>query len=324
MSSASASGNTISNQTMRAVRIHQFGGPEQLRTDEVPVPAPGPNEALVKVAGAGVNPVDWKTRNSPAVVQGAELPLILGWDIAGRVVTVGAGVSGLAPEQPVYGLIRFPGVGSAYAEYATAPATELAPRPATLDDIAAAAVPLAGLTAWQALFDVARLREGETLLVNGASGGVGHLAAQLASARGARVLGTTSPRNIDFVRSLGVLAIDYTQPNAFAPYADSVDVVLDTVGGDAGEQLLPVLKRGGRYVTIAGGLPDENAATARGVTAQRYLVHPDGQELAEIGKLIDAGKVRVEVAAAVPFAEAARAHEMSQSGRTRGKIVLVP
>lgn len=314
----------MEQKTMRAVRIHAFGGPEELRYEEAPVPAPGPSEVLVHIGGAGINPVDWKTRSGPGVVRGATLPLILGWDIAGRVVSVGSAVAGLAPTEAVYGLIRFPEAGSAYAEYVTAPANELARRPTTLDDVSAAAVPLAGLTAWQALFDVAHLRAGETVLVNGAAGGVGHLAVQLATARGARVLGTTSAGNLDFVRSLGATPIDYTQPDAFAPYATSVDVVLDTVGGDAGTKLLPVLKNGGRYVTIARGLPDEEAAKARGITAQSYLVHPNGQELAEIAMLIDEGKVHVEIAKTFALAEAAKAQELSQTGHVRGKIVLVP
>ena len=310
-------------RTMKAVRIHANGGPETLMYEDAPVPEPGPDELLIRVHAAGVNPADWKTRRGPGVGGPPSFPLILGWDVAGVIEALDPAVKTMRPGDAVYGMIRFPRPGAAYAEYATAPAADVARKPATLDFVAAAALPLATLTAWQALFEVAGLRAGETLLVNGASGGVGHLAVQIAAAKGARVLGTTSARNASFVHGLGADVIDYTAPDAFAHYTNGVDVVFDTVGGDAGNRLLPVLRRGGRYVTIARGMPPDGAADAAGVAARRYLVHPDGAQLAEIARLVDEGKVRPHVEAALPLAEARRAHELSEGGHVRGKIVLV-
>lgn len=306
---------------MKAIRIHAYGGPEVLVYEDAPRPVAGPGEVLVRVHAAGVNPADWRRRTGGFPTD-KPFPLIPGWDIAGVVEAVGPETTAFQEGDAVYGMIRFPQPGSAYAEYATAPTADLAHKPQTIDYIRAAGVPLAALTAWQGMFEHANLAPGQTVLITNASGGVGHLAIQLAKAKGAHVIGVASGRNADFLRELGVdQFIDYTT-TPLEKAAQDVDLVFDTVVGENQDRLLTVLKPGGRLVSIVFGQYSAEKAAAAGVTTFNMLVHPDGQQLAEIAGLIDAGRVRVEHDTVLPLSEARKAHERSESHRARGKIVL--
>lgn len=304
---------------MKAVRIHSYGGSEVLRSEEAPKPQPGPGEALVRVHAAGVNPVDWKAclgrfRQFP-------LPFIPGWDVSGVVEALGPDTSGLAVGDEVFGLIRFPEPGNAYAELTTAPVEHLARKPKTIDHVQAAGLPLAALTALQA-FEKAQLRAGQSVLVLGAAGGVGHLAVQLAKARGARVAGTSSGRNVEFVRGYGLdQFIDYTTTPVESAIRN-VDVVLDTVGGDARDRALGTLRKGGTLVSIVGPPVAPERAAAAGVTACNLLVQPSHAQLEELARLVDGGRLKVYVETVLPLADARTAHERSQTGRVRGKLVL--
>jgi NADPH2:quinone reductase len=299
-------------RTMKASRIHSFGDRRKLVYETAPRPRPGDGEILVRVHAAGVNPVDWKTRQGLGVAETLPaFPVVLGWDVSGVVAAAGKGAMRFREGDEVYGMIRFPGMGGAYAQYATAPAGHLASKPASVDHIQAASVPLAALTAWQALFDVADLQPGQRVLIHAAAGGVGHLAVQLAKWKGAYVVGTASRRNLDFVRQLGA---DETFDYGASPFEDSLrdfDVVLDAVGGDIASRSYPVLRKGGTLVSI----------THSG-DAARAQVKPDGEQLARIADLIDAGRLRPVVETVFPLSEAGLAHELSEKGRTRGKIVL--
>lgn len=308
--------------TMKAVRMHAFGGPEVLQYEDAPRPKAGAGEVLVKVYAAGINPVDWKTRtNLRGQRKASELPLILGWDISGVIEEVGSEVTQFKPGDAVYGMIRFPQFGSAYAEYATTPVSHITFKPATISHIEAAGVPLAALTAWQDLFEKVDLKAGQKVLVNGAAGGVGHFAVQFARVTGAHVLGTASASKLDFLRSLGVdEPIDY-KATPFEQVAQEVDVFFDTVG-DAAERSLAVIKPGGDYVTVVPGFTPLEKAAEKGIRMQSHLVYPNAGQLAEIARLIDAGKVRSVIETVLPLPEAAKAHELSQTGRTTGKIVL--
>lgn len=309
--------------TMNAVRIHANGGREVLKYESAPVPMPGEGELLVRVIGAGVNPVDYKIRNGGFRRVTADQPLILGFDIAGVVHAVGPNVTKFKVDDAVFAYTAL-SRGGAYAEFAIAKESEAAPKPKSLTFIEAAAVPLAALTAWQALVDAGGLTEGQTVLIHGGSGGVGAFAVQIAKARGAKVLATASARNQQFLRELGAdVVIDYATQKFedMAKEAGGVDVVLDTVGGDTQKRSFAALKRGGTLVSIVGA-PDQNLAKEKGVTAKGILVKPDAAQLAHIGELIDAGKIKVTVSATVPLADVAKAHEMIETGHTRGKIVL--
>lgn len=308
--------------TMKAVRIHAFGGPETLVYEDAPRPTPEAGEVLIRIHAVGINPVDWKTRQGRGVAgKTIRFPLILGWDVSGTVAALGAGVTAFAVGDEVYGMIRFPQFGSAYAEYATAPVAHLARKPGAVDHITAAAVPLAGLTAWQALFDTADLQPGQTVLIHAAAGGVGHLAVQLAKWRGAHVIGTASARNAGLLRELGVdQIVDYTA-TPFEEAISQVDVALDTVGGETLARSFPVVRPGGIVVSIVDHSARDRAA-GTGVRGERILVAPNADQLVELARLIDADTLRPLVETVVPLAEARSAHELSESHRTRGKIVL--
>ncbi len=309
-------------RTMKAVRIHEYGGPEVMRYEDAPVPEPGPDEVLVRVHAAGVNPVDWKTRSGGGQAKkiGEQFPLVLGWDLSGTVEEVGPEASGWTVGDEVFGLVRFPQPGATFAEYAAAPARELAAKPVSLTHVEAAAVPLAALTAWQALFEAGGLGPGQTILVHAAAGGVGHLAVQLARWKDARVVGTASGRNSGFLRSLGVEPVDYTHER-FEDAVTDADLVLDALGGDVMERSLGTLRRGGILVSIRDE-PSEEKLEEHGVRAERVLVHPDGHQLGEIASLIEAGEVRPVVDTELPLPEVNEAFAASEAGHTRGKIVL--
>ncbi|MEU9130626.1 NADP-dependent oxidoreductase [Kitasatospora sp. NPDC048540] len=304
---------------MRAVVVEQWGGPETLVEREVERPVPGLNEVLVRVHAAGVNPVDWKTRASGALVEWGAVPAV-GWDVSGTVEAVGPGVGLFRPGDEVFGMPLFPRQAGAYAEFVVAPARHLARKPAGLTHTEAAALPLAALTAWQALVDTANVRPGERVLIHAAAGGVGHLAVQIAKARGAYVIGTASAGKHDLVRELGAdEVIDYRAVR-FEDVVSDVDVVLDGIGGETAERSLKVLRPGGRLITLPG--PDDVPAAADGVRAVWVLVEPDHLGLREIGALVERGELKPVVGAVVPLVEAAKAHELGEQGSVTGKIVL--
>lgn len=316
------------SKTMYAVVQDTFGGPEVLRVREVVRPEPLPTEVLVRVHAAGVNPVDWKTRGGTGMagVLG-EPPFVLGWDVSGVVESVGFGVTTLQAGDEVYGMPWFPRAAGGYAEYVTAPARQFAGKPTSLSHEQAAAVPLAALTAWQALVDTADVRAGQRVLIHAAAGGVGHFAVQFARHLGAHVIATASGARHAWLREIGADEfIDYTTVR-FEDAVEDVDVVIDLVGDhhdQTGLRSLEVLRPGGLLVAIPAGVSAElaQAAAARAVRVTAFLVEPDGPALARIAALIDAGAVVVEVEEVFPLGQAARAHARGENGRTRGKLVL--
>jgi NADPH:quinone reductase-like Zn-dependent oxidoreductase len=297
---------------MRAAVMHETGGPEVLRYEEAEPPEPGADEVLIRVRAASVNPADWKARRG---FREMPLPAVLGHDASGTVETSRS--DAFAEGDEVFGMTA----SGAYAELATASAATIARKPAALSHEQAAALPVAGMTAWQALFDRGGLESGQTALIAGAAGGVGHLGVQFAKRAGARTIGTGSARNRDFVIGLGADEyVDYTAQDV-ADAVQDADVVFDTVGGDTTESLVPAVRSGGIIVTIAGP-PPEDAAGERGARAALHIASPDADQLAQIGELVAAGDVHVEIAEVLPLAEVARGHELSETGHTRGKIVL--
>ncbi len=307
--------------TMSAIRLHTYGGPEVLVKDEVPRPEPAPGEVLVQVHAAGINPLDWKVRQGHARqwLQ-HHLPLIPGWDVSGVIAAVGPDVVSFKEGDQVFGMLDFKRNG-AYAEFVATKTLHLAPKPASLDHIQAAAVPLACSTAWQALFEIADLQSGQTVLIHAAAGGVGHFAVQLAKWQGARVIGTASADNADFLRELGAdEVIDYRSTPFFEKVHD-VDVVLDPIGGDTQKQSWQVLKKGGILVATLGITSPETAGQCGG-RAQGVAVHPDSSQLGRIATLIDIDHLKPVVTTVLPLDQAAKAHALSQTGHTRGKIVL--
>jgi NADPH:quinone reductase-like Zn-dependent oxidoreductase len=297
---------------MRAVVMHETGDPDVLRYEEAERPEPEDGEVLIRVRAASVNPVDWKYRRGYAE---KELPTVLGQDVSGTVELSRA--EGLAQGDEVFGIAASGG----YAELATAAAGVIAKKPAGVSHEQAAGIPVSGLTAWQALFDRGELERGQTALIAGAAGGVGHFGVQFAQHSGARVIGTGSSRNRDFVLGLGAEEyVDYTQQDV-GDAVSGVDVALDTVGGETTQTLLPTLREGGILVTIASAPPEE-AARERGARAEPLIMSPTSDQLARVAELVAAGEVSVEIADVVPLAEVQRAHELSESGHTRGKLIL--
>ncbi|MEU6770222.1 NADP-dependent oxidoreductase [Streptomyces sp. NPDC046759] len=318
----------MSADMMRAVVQDGFGGPEVLQVQQVPRPVPLPTEVLVRVHAAGINPVDWKTRGGTGMagVLG-EPPFTLGWDVSGVVEEVGFGVTTLKAGDEVYGMPWFPRAANAYAEYVTAPARQFARKPAALDHVHAAAVPLAALTAWQAVVDTAHVRAGQRVLVTAAAGGVGHFAVQFARHLGAHVIATASAARHPWLKELGAdETVDYTTTR-FEDAAGDVDVVIELVGDahdNTSTRSLKVLRPGGLLVAIPAGVSHElaQAAEAASVRVTPFLVEPDGAALTTIADLIDAGHVAVEVEESFPLERADVAHSRGEAGRTRGKLVL--
>ncbi len=306
---------------MRAVVQNSIGGPEVLEFVDRPDPEPKHGEVLVRVAAAGVNPVDVAVRAGFYPLLG-EPPFVLGWDISGTVEALGPDVSGLSVGDEVFGMPRFPAEAAAYAEKVAAPTGELAPKPKALDHIHAAALPLAGLTAWQGLVKAGRLRPGQRVLVHGAAGGVGHLAVQIAKARGAVVVATASTGKVDFVRGLGAdEVIDYRKEN-FIERVGDIDLALETVGGDHAVDTLKVLRPGGALISLLGvSETAEAAARERGVRIERISVRPDRDALLELAKLVEDGRLKVHVDRTFPLAQAGDAHKLLGT-KPKGKIVL--
>ncbi|CAL9345181.1 2-haloacrylate reductase [Streptomyces sp. enrichment culture] len=309
--------------TMRAISQDTLGGPEVLKEIRLERPTPRPNEVLVRVRAAGVNPTDWKHRASGGFL--GEPPFVLGWDVAGTVEAIGIGVAMFQPGDEVFGMLPYPFGHGSHAEYVIAPVRALAHRPAGIDHVQAGALPLVSLTAWQALVERADLRPGQRVLIHAAAGGVGHVAVQIAKARGAYVIGTASAGKHDFLRSIGVdEPVDYRETD-FAEVVKDVDVVLDTIGGDTAVRSLRVLRPGGVVVSILPGGSDEfpREAERLGVRAVEMLVDADHSGMRAIAGLVESGQLRATIAQTFPLSEAARAHALGETGRTTGKLVLV-
>jgi NADPH:quinone reductase-like Zn-dependent oxidoreductase len=315
---------TMSTQnTMRAISQAVLGGPEVLKEVEVERPAPRPNEVLVRVRAAGVNPTDWKHRATGGFL--GEPPFVLGWDVSGVVEAVGIGVAAFAPGDEVFGMLPYPFGHGSHAEYVIAPVRALARKPAGTDHVQAGALPLVSLTAWQALVEHAGLRAGQRVLIHAAAGGVGHVAVQIAKARGAYVIGTASAGKHEFLREIGVdEAVDYRETD-FTEAVKDADVVLDTIGGDNALRSLRVLRPGGVLVSILPGGSDDlyEEAERLGVRALRMLVDADRSGMEAIAELVEAGKLHATIAGTFPLAAAAEAHASGDTGRTTGKLVLV-
>ncbi len=304
---------------MKAVRMHAFGGPEALHVDEIPMPQPGDDEVVVKVRAASINPIDWKMRSGRAGLRQEQLPLVLGRDVSGTVEICGARAHALKKGDPVYAMLGWDRGG--YAEYALVKAAEGATKPASLDHVHAAAVPLAALTAWQGLFDHGGLQAGQRVLIHGGAGGVGHFAVQFAKAKGAFVATTVSGEDIDFVRQLGAdLAIDY-KVQRFEEVARDIDLVLDLIGGETQQRSWAVLKDGGALVSTLAQ-PSQEKAQQVHARAMFYVAQPNAAQLSEISRLIDEGKICPMVQATFPLAQAGTAQRTLEEEHTQGKIVL--
>jgi NADPH:quinone reductase-like Zn-dependent oxidoreductase len=307
---------------MRVVQIHSFGPSDVLKLESAPTPQPGEGEVLVRVHATSINPVDVKTRAGSGLsgMYKDLLPVILGWDVSGVIEAVGASVTEFKIGDEVYGMPLFPALAKTYAEYMVAPASQLAKKSASLSHNEAAALPLVALTAHQALGTI-NLKAGESILIHAAAGGVGHVAVQLAKARGANVIGTASSRNHDFVKSLGAdEVIDYTKV-PFETVVKDVAAVFDCVGGEVLPRSYGVLRAGGRLVTIAGQ-PSEDLAKQHNIQVYRVLVKPDKSGLESLTSLVEAGRLKPTVSATFPLEDIAKAHDEVASGHVRGKVVV--
>ncbi len=305
---------------MKAVQINDFGDRSVLALNDIAIPTPAENEVLIKVKSASVNPVDWKIREGYLQpMLNHPLPLTLGWDVSGEVAAIGENVSSLKVGDAVYSRPDIAKNGS-YAEYITVAADEVALKPSSLTWQEAAGVPLASLTAWQSLYEFAKLEAGERVLIHAGSGAVGQFAIQLAKLRGAYIYTTTSSRNTELVQSLGAdQAIDYHQED-FSELKD-IDVVFDTIGGDTQANSWKTLKKGGRLVSITEN-PDEATATKHGVSAFFCFVQPNREQLEKLAEFADAGQLKVSIDSEFGLDQVAEAHERSETGRAQGKIII--
>lgn len=312
---------------MKAIAIKEFGGIEKLMLTDIPKPEPAPNELLIEVVYTAVNPVDWKIREGKLnKVLPHQFPLIPGWDAAGTVAAIGKNVKNFKVGDEIFAYCRKPIVQwGTYAEYVAFDADNVAKKPSNINFAQAAAIPLAGLTAWQALFDSLKLKKGETILIHAGAGGVGSLAIQFAKHAGAKVITTASTKNHAYVKKLGAdAAIDYTggfvsKVKEIAP--QGVDAVLDCVGGQTLTDSVSVLKPKGRLVSIVGHL-DPALAAKHQIHSDYLFVAPNGKQLAEIAKLISENKVKAPSIEEMPLKDAAKAHEKNQQRHIQGKIVL--
>lgn len=306
--------------TIKAIIVHEYGGPEVLKYEDAPRPEPKDDEILVRVMAAGVNPVDAGIRAGRFNRGSGNLPLIPGMDVAGVVEKTGAKITKFKRNDPVYAYLSFKEQGG-YAEFAIAKEDEVAIKPKAITFEGAAAVPLAATTAWQALIDTAKIDKGQTVLIHGGSGGVGHFAIQIAKARSAKVIATASTANQDLLKQFGVdQAIDYTKTK-FEDMVKDVDVVLDAVRGHTLARSYGVVKKGGIIVSITGQ-PDQAECEKRGIRGASLMAHPDAKVLEDLAKLIDAKKIKPVVSQILPLAEASQAHQQIETRHTRGKIVL--
>ena len=305
---------------MKAIVIHEYGGPEVLKYEDVPRPEPQPDQILVRVVAAGVNPVDGLIRSGMFANEKRAFPIILGGDIAGVVEKAGSKIKKFKAGDPVFAYVSLDNSGG-YAQYALVTEREAAPKPKSLTYVEAAAVPIVAMTAWQALIDTAKLESGQTVLIHGGSGGVGSFAIQIAKARRAKVIATASTANQDLLKQLGAdVTIDYTKQK-FEDIAKDVDVVLDSIGKDTLVRSYGVVKKCGIIVSLVAR-PNQAELEKHGIRGAALSVESNSEELAEIGKLIDDKKIKVIVSQAFPLAEARKAQEQVATGHTRGKIVL--
>lgn len=310
---------TNENQ-MRAVQIHQYGGPAEMKLSKISIPEPGEGEVLVRIHAAGVNPLDWKVREGYlAELIPHALPLTLGWDFAGEIESLGKNVNKWHVGDAVYARPDISKNG-AYADYIVVSEDEIAAKPVTLSWQESAGVPLVTLTAWQALNDIAAIKQGDRVLIHAGAGGVGIAAIQLAKKAGATVYTTSSTKNIEFLKELGAdEVIDYTQED-FSKLED-LDIVFDTIGGEVLEKSWANLKKGGSLVSVAE-IPSEELAAKHGVVANFCFVQANAEQLSKISVLIDSGTLKVEIDSVYRFEDFAKAYEKSESGHARGKIVI--
>jgi NADPH:quinone reductase-like Zn-dependent oxidoreductase len=304
---------------MKAVRIHSFGGPEVLRLEDVPKPRPANDEVLIKVRAAGVNPIDYKLRSGEFKPVGMQMPMTLGRDVSGTVEDVGSNVAGVSVGDDVIAMLDSEHGG--YAEYTTAKANGIAAKPGSLDHLHAAAVPLAATTAWQGLFDHGKLKAGERVLIHGAAGGVGHFAVQFAKDRGAYVIATARAEDRDVLRRLGADEIIDYRSERFEDQVREIDLVFDLVAGETQQRSWKVLKDGGRIVSTLQP-PSRDEAARRHAKGEAFMVEPNRDELAQISRLIENGKVSVLVQEVLPLTDVVRAHERLEHEHVRGKVVL--
>ncbi|MFB7716568.1 NADP-dependent oxidoreductase [Nocardia sp. NPDC056100] len=310
-------------KTMRAISQDALGGPEVLREVERPVPQPGPSEILVRVHATALNPTDWGHRRRPGLFL-PEPPFVLGWDVSGEVVAVGIGVTLFQPGDEVFGMLPYPHGHGAAAEYVTGPTRAFARKPANLNHIQAAAIPLAALTAWQSLVDAADVQPGQRVLIHAAAGGVGHFAVQIAKSLGAYVIGTASSANHEFVRGLGAdEVIDYHAVDVHETVRD-VDVILDPIDAEHAIKSMKSLRPNGILVSLRALGADSlvQAGADRGVRAVLILVEADHAGMTALAELAESGTLRPTIAGVFPLADAAKAHALGETGRTVGKLVL--
>jgi NADPH:quinone reductase-like Zn-dependent oxidoreductase len=304
---------------MKAVLIYKYGGPEVLEYTDAPVPAIKPDEVLIKVIATSINPVDYKVRQGHGFPR-AGFPAILGWDVSGVIEKAGSDVQDFKPGDEVYARPNVMRDGT-YAEYVAVQAKEISAKPKKLDHLQSASIPLAGLTAWQGLFDHGKLQAGQKVLINGAAGGVGTLATQLAKWKGAYVIGTASENNIGFLKELGAdEVIDYKKQKV-EDVLKNIDLVFDTIGGDAQVKLLEVLKPGGILVSTVG-LKDEEAIKAKGIQGIKYMALSVPADLEQLASLADEGKLKPVIQQVLPLTDIRKAHEIIEKGHVRGKIVI--
>lgn len=317
----SIAGAAADSATMKVIVVHEYGGPEVLKYEDAPRPEPKENEVLIRVKAASVNPVDVAIRKGYLKeFTGNKFPLILGMDASGVVEKVGANVHKFKIGDPVLAFFTLAGEGG-YAQFVVATENEIAPKPSAITFEQAAAVPAAGSTAWTALVETGNLKAGQTVLIHGGSGGVGHFAIQIAKARGAKVIATASSTNQDFLKQLGAdVAVDYTKQK-FEDVAKDVDLVLDSVGGDTLKRSYGVVRKGGMIVTIVDDV-DRNELAARGIRGAAIRTEPNEKTLEELARLIDAKKVAPVVSQVLPLSEVGKAHQQIATRHTQGKIVL--
>ncbi|MEV4469115.1 NADP-dependent oxidoreductase [Nonomuraea sp. NPDC049504] len=307
--------------TMLALHQTTLGGPDVLRLTELPRPEPGLGEILVAVHAAGLNPTNVKHRATSIFLPPP--PLTLGWDVSGTVTATGPGVTLFEPGDEVFGMLPYPYGAGSHAEYVAGPARAFVPKPAGIDHVQAAALPLAALTAWQALVETAKLEKGQRVLIHAAAGGVGHLAVQIAKERGAHVTGTASAPKHAFLRELGADACIDHRSEDFAETGERYDVVLDTLGGETATRSVSVLRPGGVLVSLVPGAEDTRAAAEKAqVRAVTLIVEHDQAGMRAIADLADRGRLRAHISATFPLAEGARAHALGETGRTTGKLVI--
>lgn len=314
--------------SMHAIRYHEHGDEEVLEYETVSTPEPDGGEVLIRVEAAGVNPIDWKTRENVGLGQNVRsaneddpFPITPGWDVSGTVEAVSKDVSSWEEGEEVYGMLRFPTLSGTYAEYVTAPADEIAQKPSSLTHSEAAAVPMVSLTAWQALFDAADVSEGDRVLVHAGAGGVGHMAIQFARYHDAHVIGTASGGNEVFLRDLGIDEFVNYREEDFEEVLDPVDVVIDPVGGETLTRSFEVLTAGGVLVSLLRE-PDQQQAEQHDVDGQLVFVAPNAEYLNQIRTLIDNGAVKPHLRETLSLEEAAEAHCLVEKGHGYGKVVL--